>query len=118
MLKLIMLDHELDYFADRGNLAKENFPSAINDSSFLLEIRSLLRASDDGTLDAELYDLYAKSLSQSISLRVEQSFTMQSFIDPTPPKPQGKKAILPSSESLSLAEAPLSEPCVSDLFSE
>jgi hypothetical protein len=38
---------------------------------------------DDEMVDAEFHDLYANTLSQWISLRVEQSFTMQSFIDPT-----------------------------------
>ena len=74
--KQIVLDNELAYFADWGNLVKENFPCAMNDSRFLPEIRNLLRALDDGTLDAELHDLYANTLSQLISLRVEQSFTM------------------------------------------
>jgi hypothetical protein len=71
----------------------------MNDSRFLPETRNLLRALDDETLDAELHDSYANSLSQSISLRVEQSFTMQSFIDLAPPKPQGKEAILSFLES-------------------
>jgi hypothetical protein len=99
--KQIVLDNELAYFADWGNLVKENFPCAMNDSRFLPEIRNLLRALDDWTLDAELHDLYANTLSQLISLRVEQSFTRQSFTDPTPPKPQSKEAALSSSESLS-----------------
>jgi hypothetical protein len=73
---------------------------------------------DDGTLDAELHDLYANTLSQSISLHVEQSFTTQSFIDPTPPKHQSKEAALSSSESLSSAETSLSEHYVSDVFSD
>jgi hypothetical protein len=82
------------------------------------EIRNLLRALDDGTMDAELHDLYANSMSQSISLLVEQSFTMQSFIDPTPPKPQGKEATLSSSENSSSAETSPSEHYVSNLFSD
>jgi hypothetical protein len=62
VLKQIVLDHKLDYFADWGNLAKESFPYAMNDSHFLPEIRNLLRGMDDGTLGAELYDLYANTL--------------------------------------------------------
>jgi hypothetical protein len=73
---------------------------------------------DDGTLDAELHDLYANTLSQSISLHVEQSFTTQSFIDPTPSKYQGKQAAITSSQSLSSAETSLSEHNVSDDFSD
>jgi hypothetical protein len=114
--KQIVLDNELAYFADWGKV-KENFPCAMNDSRFLPEIRNLLRALDDGTLDAELHDLYANSFSQSISLRVEQSFTRQSFIDPTPPKPQSKEASLSSSESLSSGETSFSEHYMSNLFS-
>jgi hypothetical protein len=94
----------LDYFADWGNLAKKNSPCAMNDSRFLSEIQTLLRTLADGTLDAELHDLCANTLSQSISLHVEQSFTMQSFIDPTPPKPQSNEAALSSSESCSSVE--------------
>jgi hypothetical protein len=67
-------------------------------------------------LDAELNDLYANILSQSIGLCVEQSFTLQSFIDPTLPKPQGKEATLSSSESLSSAETSLSKYYMSNLF--
>jgi hypothetical protein len=92
MLQQIVSDHKLDYFADWGNLVKESFPCAMNDSRFLAEIQNLLRALDDGTLDAELHNLCANILSQSISLRVEQSFTMQSFIDPTPPKSHDEEA--------------------------
>jgi hypothetical protein len=117
-LKQIVPDKELDYFADWGTLAKESFPCAMNHSRFLAEIRYLLQALDDGTLDAELHDLYANSLSQSISLRVEQSFTTQLFIDPTPPKHQSKEATLSSSESSSLAETSLSKHYKSDLFSD
>jgi hypothetical protein len=43
---------------------------------------------------------------------------MQSFIDPTPPKLQGKEAALSSSESLSSEEKPFSEHYMSDLFSD
>jgi hypothetical protein len=64
-LKQIVPDHELDYFADWRNLAKENFPCAMNDSRFLSGIRNLLQALDDGILDAELHHLYANTLSQS-----------------------------------------------------
>jgi hypothetical protein len=39
VLKQIGQDNKLDYFADWGNLAKENFPCAMNDSRFLLEIQ-------------------------------------------------------------------------------
>jgi hypothetical protein len=70
VLKQIVLDNELDYFADWGNLAKENFPCTMNDSRFLPGIQNLLRASDDGILDAELKDLYAITLSQSIKAYV------------------------------------------------
>jgi hypothetical protein len=41
VLKQILLDNKLDYFADWGNLAKESFPCAMNDSCFLPEIRNL-----------------------------------------------------------------------------
>jgi hypothetical protein len=118
VLKQIVLDNELDYFADWGNLAKESFPYAMNDSHFLPEIRNLLRGMDDGTLGAELHDLYANILSQLISLLVEHSFTMQMFIDPTPAKCQSKEATLSYSENLSSAETSLSELYVSDVFSD
>jgi hypothetical protein len=108
-LQQIVPDNKLDYFADWGNLAKESFPCAMYDSRFLPEIRNLLRGMDDGTLDAELHDLYANALSQSISLRVEQSFTMQSFIDPTPPKRQSREATLSYSENLSSVKTSLSK---------
>jgi hypothetical protein len=73
---------------------------------------------DDEILDAELHDLYANTLSQWISLPVEQSFTMQSFVDPTPPKCQSKDTTLSSLENLSSAETFVSEHYVSDLFSD
>jgi hypothetical protein len=73
---------------------------------------------DDGTLNAELHDLYTNALNQSISLRVEQSFTMQSFIDTTPPKRKSKEATLSFLESLSLVETSLSEHYGLDLFSD
>jgi hypothetical protein len=109
ILKQIVLDNKLDYFADWGNLAEDSFLCAMNDSRCLPEIRNLLPGLYNGTSDAELHDFYANILSQLISLRVEQSFTMQSFIDPTPPEPQSKEATLSSSENSSWAETSLSE---------
>jgi hypothetical protein len=43
---------------------------------------------------------------------------MQSFIDPTPPKPQSKEATLSSLEGSSSTETSLSEHYGSDLFSD
>jgi hypothetical protein len=98
-------------------LAKESFPCAMNDSRVLPEIQNLLQGMDDATLDAELHNLCANILSQSISLCVEQSFTMQSFIDPTPPKRQDEEA-WSSSESSPSADTSVSEHYRSNLFSD
>jgi hypothetical protein len=43
---------------------------------------------------------------------------MQSFIDPTPPKPQGREATLSYSENLSSVKTSFSEHYVSGLFSD
>jgi hypothetical protein len=101
-----------------GKFGQGELSFAMNDSRYLPEIRNLLRALDDGILDAELHDLFANALSQSISLHVKQRFTMQSFIDLTPAKSQKEEGTLPFSESLSLVETSLSEHYVLDMFSD
>jgi hypothetical protein len=44
----------------------------MNDSHFLAEIPKSLQTVDDGTLDVELHDLYANTLSQLSSLSVSK----------------------------------------------